>query len=88
VVCTGAAYAIYYRLIQRVGAPRATTVTYLVPIFGVLWAWLALGEPLTFAMLLGGVLILGGMLFGQSKARFTFARPAARMDQAGASCDR
>jgi drug/metabolite transporter (DMT)-like permease len=88
VVCTGAAYAIYYRLIQRVGAPRATTVTYLVPIFGVLWAWLALGEPLTFAMLLGGVLILGGMLFGQSKVRFTFARPAARMDPASAGCDR
>ena len=67
VVCTGAAYAIYYRLIQRVGAPRATTVTYLVPIFGVLWAWLALGEPLTISMAVGGVLILGGMLFGQSQ---------------------
>jgi drug/metabolite transporter (DMT)-like permease len=69
VVCTGAAYAIYYRLIQRVGAPRATTVTYLVPIFGVLWAWLALGEPLTITMLVGGILILGGMLYGQMQPR-------------------
>jgi drug/metabolite transporter (DMT)-like permease len=69
VVCTGAAYAIYYRLIQRVGAPRATTVTYLVPVFGVLWAWLALGEPLTITMLAGGILILGGMLYGQMQTR-------------------
>ena len=69
VVCTGAAYAVYYRLIQRVGAPRATTVTYLVPIFGVLWAWLALGEALTISMAFGGFLILGGMLFSQTRAR-------------------
>lgn len=67
VVCTGFAYAVYFRLIQRVGAARATTVTYLVPIFGVLWAWLALGEPLTLSMGAGGVLILGGMLYAQSQ---------------------
>lgn len=69
VVCTGFAYAVYFRLIQRVGAPRATTVTYLVPIFGVLWAWLALGEPLTLSMAAGGALILGGMLYGQTRGR-------------------
>jgi drug/metabolite transporter (DMT)-like permease len=69
IVCTGIAYAFYFRLIQRVGAPRATTVTYLVPIFGVLWAWLALGEPLTASMAAGGALILGGMLLGQSRPK-------------------
>lgn len=77
VVCTGTAYAIYYRLIQRVGAPRATTVTYLVPIFGVLWAWLALGEPLTMSMGAGGALILGGMLLGQLQSRASHTRPRA-----------
>jgi drug/metabolite transporter (DMT)-like permease len=69
VVSTGIAYALYYRLIQRIGAPRATTVTYLVPIFGVLWAWLTLGEPLTPSMFLGGILILGGMLYGRTQGR-------------------
>jgi drug/metabolite transporter (DMT)-like permease len=73
VVCTGIAYAFYYRLIQRVGAPRATTVTYPVPMFGVLWAWLALGEPLTSGMAVGGALILGGMLFAQHKPRVAIA---------------
>ena len=39
VVCTGAAFVLYYRLIARVGAGRASTVTYLIPVFGVAWAW-------------------------------------------------
>jgi drug/metabolite transporter (DMT)-like permease len=86
VVCTGAAYAIYYRLIQRAGAPRATTVTYLVPIFGVLWAWLALGEPLTISMGAGGVLILGGMLFGHSQPRQRAARRLPVMQSSARPC--
>jgi drug/metabolite transporter (DMT)-like permease len=65
VVCTGAAYVLYYRLIHRIGAPRAATVTYLIPLFGVLWAWIVLGEPLTPTMAVSGVLILGGVALSQ-----------------------
>jgi drug/metabolite transporter (DMT)-like permease len=65
VMCTGFAYLIYYRLIHRIGAPRAATVTYLVPLFGVLWAWLALREPLTATMAVAGLLILGGVALNQ-----------------------
>jgi drug/metabolite transporter (DMT)-like permease len=65
VMCTGIAFVIYYRLIHRIGAPRASTVTYLVPLFGVLWAWLALGEPLTATMAVAGALILGGVALNQ-----------------------
>jgi drug/metabolite transporter (DMT)-like permease len=65
VMCTGIAFAVYYRLINRIGAPRASTVTYLVPLFGVLWAWLALGEPLTMTMAVAGALILGGVALNQ-----------------------
>jgi drug/metabolite transporter (DMT)-like permease len=86
VVCTGIAYAFYYRLIQRIGAPRATTVTYLVPIFGVVWAWLALGEPLTISMTAGGALILGGMLFAQGKARMAIAPRHAVLNKTRAEC--
>jgi drug/metabolite transporter (DMT)-like permease len=67
VLCTGIAYVFYYRLIQRIGAPRASTVTYLVPLFGVLWAWLLLGEPLTLSMAIAGALILGGVGLSQQK---------------------
>jgi drug/metabolite transporter (DMT)-like permease len=67
VLCTGAAFLLYYRLIHRIGAPRAATVTYLVPLFGVLWAWVVLGEPLTMTMALAGALILGGVALSQQR---------------------
>jgi drug/metabolite transporter (DMT)-like permease len=68
VFCTGIAYFIYYRLIQRIGAPRASTVTYLIPLFAVVWAWLLLDEPLTLTMAIAGVLILGGVALSQQPA--------------------
>ncbi|WP_406850407.1 DMT family transporter, partial [Chromobacterium phragmitis] len=60
--CTALAYLIYYRLINRLGATRASAVTYLVPVFGVLWGAVFLGERVGGAMLLGAALILGGVL--------------------------
>jgi drug/metabolite transporter (DMT)-like permease len=69
VVCTGAAFVLYYRLILRIGAPRAAAVTYLVPLFGVIWAWLLLGEGLTVSMAVAGALILGGVALSQQRAR-------------------
>lgn len=65
VVCTGAAYALYFRLMERLGPTRAATVTYLVPLFAVAWAWLLLGEPLTAVMAIAGGLILGGVALNQ-----------------------
>ncbi|CAE6790772.1 IS1595 family transposase ISBsp7 [Xanthomonas arboricola] len=65
VVCTGLAFLMYYRLIQRIGPARASTVTYLVPVFGALLAWSLLGEPLTWTMLVAAVLILGSVAFSQ-----------------------
>jgi drug/metabolite transporter (DMT)-like permease len=67
VVCSGIAYALYYRLIQRIGGARAVTVTYLVPLFAVAWAWMLLAEVPTFAMILAGVLILGSVALSQSR---------------------
>jgi drug/metabolite transporter (DMT)-like permease len=69
VVCSGLAYLLYYRLIYRIGAPRASTVTYLIPLFGVLWAWLVLGEPLTMTMAVAGALILSGVALNQQRSR-------------------
>ena len=57
VVCTGLAFLMFYRLIARIGPARASTVTYLVPMFGALFAWLFLGEPVTGAMILGSVAV-------------------------------
>jgi drug/metabolite transporter (DMT)-like permease len=68
VLCTGVAFVLYYRLIARIGAARASTVTYLIPLFGVIWAWLVLGEPVTVTMALAGALILSGVAISQQRA--------------------
>lgn len=65
VVCTGLAFVMYYRLIARIGASRASTVTYLIPVFGVAWAWLLLDEPLTIKMGIAGAMILGSVALSQ-----------------------
>ena len=59
-LASGVAFVLYFRLMADVGATRALTVTYLIPLFGLLWGWLFLGEALPAAALAGGVLILGG----------------------------
>lgn len=69
VLCTGIAMVMYYRLIARVGASRAATVTYLIPLFAVSWAWWLLDEPVTLPMLLAGALILGSVAVSQRAAR-------------------
>ncbi|MFY9315727.1 MAG: DMT family transporter [Burkholderiales bacterium] len=59
-LASAVAFPLYFRLIADVGATRALTVTYLIPLFGVLWGWLFLGEALPGAALAGGLLILAG----------------------------
>lgn len=58
--CTGLAYLLYYRLILDLGPARALTVTFLIPVFGVLWSRLLLGEAIRPSLLAGGALVLAG----------------------------
>lgn len=59
-VCSAAAYALYFRLIADVGPTRAMTVTFLMPAFGMLWGRLLLDETITLPMLAGAALIVAG----------------------------
>lgn len=65
VLCTGLALVGYYRLVERIGPARTSTVTYLIPLFAVAWAWWLLDEPVTIAMLLAGALVLGSVAVSQ-----------------------
>jgi drug/metabolite transporter (DMT)-like permease len=56
-LCTSLAYVLYFRLIADIGPLRALTVTFLIPLFGVLWGWLLLDETLSLAHAFGGGLI-------------------------------
>ncbi|WP_323122162.1 DMT family transporter [Burkholderia alba] len=60
VACTGVAYFIYFYLIAHVGPARAITVTFVIPIFGILWGALFLHEQVSIAMLEGCAVILIG----------------------------
>jgi drug/metabolite transporter (DMT)-like permease len=59
-VCTALAYLIYFRLVRHVGPAKAVTVTFLIPVFGILWGAIFLHEPVTPALLASCALVLAG----------------------------
>ena len=71
---TALAYLLYFRLIASIGPARALTVTFLIPLFGVLWGTLFLGEPLTWNALAGCALILCGTWIAARDGRVKPAR--------------
>lgn len=64
------AYILYYWTLERIGPARTTMVTYLIPIFALVYGWLWLRESIGVHTLLGLVLVLAGIMVANS----TFAR--------------
>ncbi len=63
VLCTGIAYVLYFRILERVGPARALTVPFLIPVFAVFYGAVFLREPVTGWMLgCGAVVVLGTAL--------------------------
>src|SRR5690606_34411917 len=77
-LCTGLAYIIYYGLIDRIGATRSMTVTFLVPIFGIFWGVVFLHEPLSGRMLAGTAIVLLGTLLATGFIGAGAAKAAGR----------
>ncbi|MFE2430230.1 DMT family transporter [Streptomyces sp. NPDC059373] len=76
---TGLAYVLYFRLIGDVGATTASAVNYVVPVAAVLISVAALGEPVTWNLVAGGVVVLAGMAWAENRVgqlRTTPADPA------------
>ena len=67
VVSTGLAYLGYVRLIERIGAVRSSTVTYLLPVFSILWGSIFLQESITWIIFSGFMFVMIGMYFANSK---------------------
>lgn len=59
-LCTALAFVLFFRLIRRTGATAATSVTFLIPFFGIFWGWLILNEVVTSQMITGMIVTLLG----------------------------
>jgi drug/metabolite transporter (DMT)-like permease len=59
-LCTAVAYVLFFRIIEAAGPAKALTVTFLVPVFALLYGVLFLSETITGWTLICGAVILVG----------------------------
>lgn len=62
ILCSGAAFLLFYGLVDEVGPLMASSVTFVVPLFGIFWGWLFLNERLDWHVMIGCAFIIGGAL--------------------------
>ena len=62
VLCTGIAYILYFRLIASAGPSRALAVTFIAPVFAVMYGAVFLGERITLWMVGCALVIVCGTL--------------------------
>jgi drug/metabolite transporter (DMT)-like permease len=80
VLCSGIAYLLYFRLIADVGTTSALTVTFLNPVFGILWGALFLGEVVGWYTVAGSAIVLvGTALVTGFMPRFGLPKAAASL---------
>ena len=60
VLCSALAYLLFFRLMQRIGPSNTIAVTFLIPIFALLWGYAFLDEVLNRQMALGCAVVLLG----------------------------
>lgn len=78
ILCSGIAYILYFRLIGNVGAIGAIAVTFLIPVFSMLWGWMFLHEPITGHMLAGTAVILIGTALTTGLVKLARAQKPAK----------
>jgi drug/metabolite transporter (DMT)-like permease len=60
VLCTGLAYILYFRLLAQMGPAGSLTVTFVIPVFAVVYGVIFLDETVSLWMLLCGAIIVFG----------------------------
>jgi len=76
IICTGIAYILYFRLIETVGPARALAVTFVVPVFAVLYGVLFLDEAVTGWMLFCAAIIVAGTSLSTGLVTLPQRRPS------------
>lgn len=85
-VCTAIAFVVYFRLLRDAGPERATTVTFLVPVFAQVWGAVFLHEPVTAAVVTGLGLVLLAVMLVFEKLRWPQRRRVVLAAAALAPC--
>ncbi len=73
------AYILWYWGLRALTPSQTAVYSYLVPVFGILAAWLVLGSPPTAFLLLGGAVIVAGVVLTNSDRQ---TAPATRLPTA------
>jgi len=60
-LCTVFAFVVWFWALQQMEASKASSFTYLVPLFGVSFSQVILGESITLALISGGAILLSGV---------------------------
>ena len=72
---SGIAYALFYSVLPRVSATQASSITYIIPIWSILWGALA-GEHIGLETLLGFVVVVTGVILINTDFQFFIRKPA------------
>jgi drug/metabolite transporter (DMT)-like permease len=67
VLCTAAAFLVFFALIAEIGPARATVITYVNPAVAMVLGAIVLSEPLTLGMAVGFPLVLIGSYLGTTR---------------------
>jgi len=76
-VNSGLANLLYYSLLNSVGPTRTVLVSYAFPLIAVLLGVIILKEPFGWRQILGGLLIIGGVVWVNSTRKFTKSVPVS-----------
>ena len=71
VFCTAIAYVLYFVLIRNAGPQYAASVTFLIPVFGVIWGAIFLNEKIGVAVLLPCLVILLGTALASGRIKIS-----------------
>ncbi len=69
-LCTALAYLLFFRLMGRIGPTNTVSVTFLIPLFAMLWGAVFLGEQVSAQMVLGGAIVLVGIALALGLVKF------------------
>jgi drug/metabolite transporter (DMT)-like permease len=75
-LCTSLAYVLFFRIIAQAGPSKALTVTFLVPVFALLYGRLFLNESITPWMIGCGLVIMTGTALSTGLVRPRASRPS------------